>query len=120
VRKDQTLSNSADYQRVFQQNKSLRDRYWLILWCPNDQDGPRLGIAVAKKKVKKAVQRNRLKRIIRESFRQNRKLIGARDVIVLVNQGVEKAKNPELFASLTRMWKKVATNEGNPKSKNTG
>jgi len=47
-----------------------------------EQDGPRLGLVVGKKLLKRAVDRNRLKRIIREQFRLRRSRLPAFDLIV--------------------------------------
>ena len=102
--KNHKLSESEDFQRVFKQNKSLRDRYWLILYRPNGLEVSRLGMAVAKKNVKQAVQRNRIKRIIRESFRKKKEDIAGVDVVVLARQGVCKESNRALNTAIVKQW----------------
>ena len=108
MHKDYKLSESEDFQRVFKQNKSLRDRYWLILYRPNDLEVARLGTAVAKKNVNKAVQRNRIKRIIRETFRENREELAGVDIVVLVRRGICEKSNRELNAAITKQWQMLA------------
>jgi len=64
------LLNAGDYQAVFDQSRlKVSTAELLFLANANGLDHPRLGLVVAKKNVRLAAQRNRLKRIVRESFR---------------------------------------------------
>jgi ribonuclease P protein component len=60
----------------------------------------RLGLAIAKKRVKLAVQRNRIKRIIRESFRLNQHVLPAIDMVVMVKSGIDQLDNKEINKEL--------------------
>ena len=111
MRKENKLSESTDFQRVFEQNKALRDRYWLILYRPNQVNKARLGLVVSKKNVNKAVQRNRIKRLIRETFRHNKDELGSVDAIVLVQQGVSEKSNRELISAINTLWGKLASED---------
>src|SRR5690606_40785133 len=55
----------------------------LLLARTNDLDHPRLGLVIGKKSVKLTVERNRLKRVIRDSFRLNQESLGALDIVVV-------------------------------------
>ena len=70
-------------------------------------DTPRLGIIVAKKNVKLAVQRNRIKRLLRETFRNERFQLPKIDIIVLAKKGVHQAENSEVIAELDYLWRKL-------------
>ncbi len=71
--KEYLLTRPSEYQKVYRQGKRLRgDRFNLII-LPNNLGRSRLGISIHG--VKKAVRRNRLKRIIRETFRLQRNFI---------------------------------------------
>lgn len=65
---------------------------------------PRLGIVVAKRNVKLAVKRNKLKRMIRESFRLQQQLLMGLDVVVVVKQEFmlwnEEAKQAGVFVGV--------------------
>ena len=63
------LLKPADFKRVFRKSSASSDRYFKVLARPSDGGGSRLGLAVSRKVDKRAVGRNRIKRVTRESFR---------------------------------------------------
>jgi len=77
--RDARLLEAAGYGQVFKRNKRLTNRYWIVLAHRSGSDHSRLGLAIAKKRAKRAVDRNRIKRIARESFRHNRVLLKGYD-----------------------------------------
>ena len=80
-----------------------------VLYRPNDADEARLGLAIGKKNCKLAAGRNRLKRIIRESFRQHRSQLAGLDIVVLNQPDAANASNAKLFASLSRHWNRCTS-----------
>ena len=68
----------------------------------------RLGLAVSKKQVKLAVQRNRIKRLVRESFRGNRQTLDAQDFVVIARAGVGDRSNTQIVASLRLHWARLS------------
>ena len=79
----------------------------LVLTKPSNHAQSRLGIIVAKKNVRRANQRNRIKRVVREYFRLN-PLPASTDVIFLARYGVADMTNAELRADLALIWKKLS------------
>ena len=67
----------------------------------------RLGLAISKKVAKNAFQRNRLKRIIRESFRTHRAELLGVDIVVMCRPGAKEVANAVLFASLNSHWNTI-------------
>ena len=90
------------------------DSVFGIVSAPNDASNARLGLIVAKKTAKRAHERNRLKRIIRESFRQQRHKLPAWDIIVQARHGAPLLDNPALFVALEKVWQRFHKYAKNP------
>ncbi|MCK4707189.1 MAG: ribonuclease P protein component, partial [Gammaproteobacteria bacterium] len=65
------LTLAGEFKQVFQSNIRVSDDCFTILVGKQQGLTARIGFAVAKKQIKRAVDRNRLKRLIRESFRRH-------------------------------------------------
>lgn len=68
------------------------------------QASGRLGLAIAKKRAKRAVDRNRIKRIARESFRHHREQLMGYDAVVMNKDRAASASAIELRQSLDTLW----------------
>ncbi|MEJ8665172.1 ribonuclease P protein component [Pseudomonas sp. LP23] len=86
----------------------------LILARENGLDHPRLGLVIGKKSVKLAVQRNRLKRLMRDSFRLNQQLLAGLDIVIVARKGLGEIKNPELHQHFGKLWKRLARSRPTP------
>ena len=88
--RDQRLLRPAQFQRVFDADDQCRsvDDFFAILARPNGSPTARLGLAIGKKHLKTAVGRNRIKRLVRESFRHHAGDLSGLDIIVLARAGV--------------------------------
>ena len=62
---------------------------------------------MAKKHLRRAVQRNRIKRLVRESFRRHRSELAGLDIVVLVRPGIAEADNTTLLAALDHHWERL-------------
>jgi ribonuclease P protein component len=80
--RDARLVNKADFDRVFADNQRARTDYVMVMALPNQVGYPRLGMVVAKRLLSRAVDRNRVKRCVRESFRQVLPELPACDFVV--------------------------------------
>ena len=76
------------------------DQLFVVQWIGNAGTKARIGMAVSKRAVGGAVERNRVRRLIRESFRLHRARLAAVDVFVTARAGAGAARNAEVFASL--------------------
>lgn len=65
-------------------------------------------MAIAKKNIKRAVDRNLVKRVIRESFRHQRNRLKGIDTVVLSRRGLPLHDKKRLRESLDRLWQRVA------------
>lgn len=80
----------------------------LLLSRHNDQTHARLGLVIAKKNVRRAVDRNRVKRIARESFRHHRADLDNLDIVVLARKGLGELDNAALHALFQDMWRRLS------------
>ncbi len=80
----------------------------LLLARANDLDHPRLGLVIGKKSVKLSVERNRLKRVIRDTFRLNQDSLGGLDIVVVARKGLGDLDNPELHQQFGKLWRRLA------------
>ena len=101
------INSPRDYSRVFRKCQQTGGGGLTVLTAKNKVGHPRLGLAVAKKHLKLAIHRNQLKRIIRESFRQNQVAFADVDIIVLSRSGVEKYDSTQIWTALEKHWKTV-------------
>src|SRR5438270_9971487 len=80
------LSRSADFERVYRRGRSQGNRHLVLYSFPRgagEGDGPRLGVSVGRK-VGGAVERNRVKRVLREAFwAMAPELPGAHDFVLV-------------------------------------
>ncbi|MDX1369516.1 ribonuclease P protein component [Pseudomonas sp.] len=88
----------------------------LLLARNNELDHPRLGLVIGKKSVKLSVERNRLKRQIRESFRHNQDNLVGWDIVVVARKGLGDLQNAELAHQFGKLWKRLARNKPNPET----
>ena len=99
------MLDAASYSRVFKKAGRSKDKLFTVLYRSNSMTGARLGLAISKKNCKLAVGRNRVKRLIRESFRKHQGELAGIDIVVLNQAGTHKANNAALFDSLEGHWR---------------
>ena len=100
--------SAREYQHVFKRSQRSSDSYLTVLARNNSSGCSRLGLAITKKRIKTAVQRNRLKRLARESFRQHQEVLKDIDVIVLAKRDTSAVANQVLFNSLKNHWQRLS------------
>ena len=82
----------------------------------NGRNEARLGMVIPRRRVRRAVSRNRIKRIIRESFRHHRRTLRNLDVVVLARTGLDQTGGAKLRRLLIGHWHCVADGCGSPRS----
>lgn len=103
------LLRPAEFQTVFDSTAfKVGEQHFLLLVRPNGLDHPRLGLVIAKKKVRLAVERNRLKRTIRTSFRLHQAALPPVDLIFMARNDLGSLASAELALQLEKSWKRLA------------
>ncbi len=107
--KTNRLLNAAAFGRVFKKATRSRDKLFTVLSRANTDNATRLGLAISKKHCRKATGRNRIKRMIRESFRHNQAELAGLDIIVINQPAASLADKSAMQESLERHWQRCSS-----------
>lgn len=106
-RRNSRLTTASDFQSVFNANLRIGNSFMTLLVSKHNSKQSRLGFAIAKKQVKKAVDRNRLKRIFRDSFRHHQAVLPNKDFVIMVKHKIVFQNNHQVFEMMNKNWKTV-------------
>jgi ribonuclease P protein component len=106
--KTQRLLNTTDFQSVFDEGKKQSSRSFAVFRKKNGLVSPRLGMRVGKKAIRDANQRNKIKRIIRESFRLHKAELPEYDYVVVIYAAANTIQKTELRQHLDEQWVKLS------------
>ena len=116
--KNYRLLTSADYKGVFDNVEyKVSCRCILVLAIKHKKYQTRLGIVVSKKSIPKSVERNRIKRLVRESFRTVRSQLPELDVIVLIRRGLDAHPNHTISSKINDLWQDLRTKTGEQRTR---
>ncbi len=100
------LNKTSEFKRVFSQGNRRVGKNVIVYILPGKQEENRVGFVV-KKSVGKAVQRNKIKRRLREIWRlKGKKHISGSDVVILVKKEISEASFAEIEQELIGLLKK--------------
>src|SRR5688572_8062747 len=103
------LRSKLQFDAIYASGRRIDDRFFGLRVKPNGLGHPRIGLAVAVKTAGNAVLRNRLRRLVRESFRLAQHELPAVDIVVAAKFPAAQAPVTTLRASLATLWQRVAT-----------
>ncbi len=102
------LLSSSQFKNVFANTAfKASSRHLLLLASVNTQTHARIGFILAKKQLKRAVDRNRVKRVVRESFRYIHCDLDSLDVVVLARSNLQTLDNQQLRQLIDELWLKL-------------
>ncbi|WP_231950987.1 ribonuclease P protein component [Legionella waltersii] len=96
-----------EYDEVFKRSQKISTNLFIVLYKENNLSYPRLGLALSKKMISKAHDRNRVKRLIRESFRMAK--LPPMDLVVLAKPGLAVQNNLGINVKLNTTWEKITS-----------
>lgn len=102
------LLRPRDFRHVFAQPTRFGDHLVTVLVRTNGGVHARLGLAVARRRIPKAAERNLFKRVVRERFRVVREQLGGHDIVVMPRSTAAGATRAALRASIDRQWARLA------------
>lgn len=102
------LANAAEFNAVFSNVEFKASNRQLVMFALGNQlSYPRLGLVVGKKNIPLAVDRNRVKRVLRTSFRQNQQLLVGLDIVILARNDLGTVTSKWLHETAIRMWQEL-------------
>jgi len=107
--KKDRLTHPQEFRHVMKNGKRCGNRYFTAYACQNNLENCRLGITVSKK-VGKAAKRNRIKRVVREYFRQNRQQFNNFwDINIIAKKGLSELSNQATASFVKDIFSKIET-----------
>lgn len=101
------IRQPAEFKQAFAKGFRIARAPLSAVCRPNEGAGPRLGLAISRKAAPRAVDRNRVKRIIREEFRHNQARLPAVDLVFYGSAGLDAMEAERLRRVLAEIWLKV-------------
>ena len=108
--KQSKLIKTDDFSSVFNFRKRIASHYLVIRFKPNELACPRLGLIVTKKTAKLAVDRNYMRRVLRELFRLNQHNIAALDLVIQIQTTFKKPNFLQLKNEFDGLLRKLPIN----------
>lgn len=100
------LLRPADFKRVISAGRKRRSASFTAFESAGEAESARFGITVARKTLPRSVDRNRFKRIARESFRGALPLPRC-DVVIMAAMGARTTDRRQLAAELHEYWRRL-------------
>lgn len=102
------LRRKSEFDAAYARGRRFGNGFFAVTASSNEQLGARLGMAVAVRTAGNSVERNRIRRIIRESFRLHQLELPAVDLVVSARPPARGAPAAQLQASLAALWQKIS------------
>ena len=107
-RPTQRLHRPAEFQQVYRAGRKFGNDFFSVAVGPSELPQARLGLSIAARTVGNAVQRNRIRRLVRESFRLQQHGIPRVDIVIGARTRAREATSEELRQGLQQLWDRIS------------
>jgi len=108
------LTNNLQFKLVFRKGKKTTHQFFAVFCYFNNLQHSRIGLVVPKKSIKRAVERNRFKRLVRESFRLKQHNLSGLDIVVLAYKQAEGVEKEKIQLCLEQLWEMLVLRQKKP------
>lgn len=112
------LRRPSDFAALRSSSGRAGGRCFHLRYRDNGLGYARMGLAISKRVSKRAVERNRIKRLLRESFRRVRHRLPAIDVMVMARSQAAAVPGPQLLDEIEALWRKLLVQRGDSTATN--
>jgi ribonuclease P protein component len=106
--RERRLTGKSQFDLVHRERLRVSDALFTVIARPNGMGHARLGMAVGRRAAGSAVNRNRVRRVVREAFRLNQQELPPLDLVVNAKPAAAQAANGELTASVIALWMRIS------------
>ena len=108
LNKKNRLKRTKDFEGVFKRGKSIKGEFLFIRYLKNNLEFPRFAFVVSAKVSKKAVVRNRIRRILSEAVRSELKNLQPRDIIMIADKKTADAPRESIIQDTRSVLIKIS------------
>ncbi|HEX7340990.1 MAG TPA: ribonuclease P protein component [Rhodanobacteraceae bacterium] len=101
------LRRAAEFAALRQAKGRVRGRFFMLRYGIGVTDTARMGMAVSRRVSTRAVERNRIKRLIRDSFRHQRGQLPNMDILVIAHHDAAGQPGTVLRSDLAVLWSRI-------------
>jgi len=107
LNKKNRLKKKLDFEDVFQKGRSVQGNFLFIKYIKSELDMPRFGFVVSTKVAKKAVERNKIRRILSEAVRGTADSLGSYDIVVFAAKKIISVPKEEIVRDFLEVLEKI-------------
>jgi ribonuclease P protein component len=108
----QHIRQLAEFKQVYALRKRFPGRFYVLYYRLNQLDCPRLGVVASNRNVRRAVDRNRVKRVAREVFREKQHPLQPVDIVIVAKPEAKLASKRELRICLDKLFMQLTKLSG--------